>query len=567
MFENKEFYQFKSITLNKRQECDFELITNGGFSPLTGFMDKLDYESCVENMRLKSGHLFPLPITLCISEKQKEELTGQKYVLLKHETGLPLGIMDIQSEYSIYKPDIINECIKVFGSYDLNHPYSQILDLNQKSGLIYNIGGPIIEYKKVPHYDFKELRLSPIQTKEYFKNNGWNIVVGFQTRNPMHRTHYELTKYALQTLNNPDAKLLIHPVVGITQDCDIDYYTRVKCYKKLMKHYEENTAKLSLLPLSMRMAGPREAVMHAIIRKNYGCTHFIVGRDHAGPTNKKKDGTCFYEPYDAQELLFKYAEEIGIIPIVSKEIVYVLPKYSNNENDMEGIYLPIDKVDFTEFKIMSISGTLQREMLKKGIKIPEWFTFKDIGEELQKGSLQKNEEGICIYLVGLSGAGKTTIANFLIDKLKEYTDKQISYLDADIIRMHLSKGLGFSKEDRSANVQRIGYVCSEIVKHNGIVVVANIAPFEEDRQKNRKLISQFGNYIEVFVNASLETCEERDVKGLYKQARLGLVKEFTGISSPFEEPKNCELVLDGNKSIDESIDLIIKYLKDNKLIL
>jgi len=564
MFKNQDYHQLKSITLNKRQLCDFELIVNGGFSPLNGFMDRLDYESCVENMRLHNSQLFALPITLCISEKQKEELSGQKYVLLKHETGLPLGIMDISSENSIYKPDIVNECIKVFGSDDLNHPYSQILDSYQKSGLVYNIGGSIIEHKEVPHYDFKELRLTPAQTKEYFKNNGWNIVIGFQTRNPMHRTHFELTKYALKSLNNPNAKLLVHPVVGITQDCDIDYYTRVKCYKKLMKYYDENTAKLSLLPLSMRMAGPREAVMHAIIRKNYGCTHFIVGRDHAGPTNKKKDGNSFYDPYGAQDLLFKHAEEIGIIPIVSKEIVYALPKYSTEET--EGIYLPIDKVDHTEFKVMSISGTQQREMLQKGVKIPGWFTYEDISEELQRGSKPKHEEGVCIYLVGLSGAGKTTIANFLIAKLKEYTDKQISYLDADIIRMHLSKGLGFSKEDRSTNVQRIGYVCSEIVKHNGIVVVANIAPFEEDRQKNRKLISQYGNYIEVFVNASLDVCEDRDVKGLYKQARLGLVKEFTGISSPFEEPKNCELTLDGNKSIDESIDLIINYLIDKKLL-
>ena len=348
----------------------------------------------------------------------------------------------------------------------------------------------------------------------------------------------------------------MHPVVGITQDCDIDYYTRVRCYKRLIAKYQEGEVLLSLLPLNMRMAGPREALWHALIRKNYGCTHFIVGRDHAGPSYKTKEGGNFYGPYDAHKLLLEHEKEIGIKVVLSKNIVFIkeLQEFSVE-----------DKVP-KDMTILNISGTQQREMLKEGAEIPAWFSWPDIIEELRKEFRSDNKKGLCIYLVGLSGSGKSTIANFLISKLKEIeTERKITLLDADIIRLNLSKGLGFSKEDRSTNVRRIGYVASEIVKHGGIVICANIAPYEEDRLFNRKQISQYGKYIEVFVNTSLECCERRDIKGLYKMARDGKILNFTGVNDPFEIPLTSDLLLDGdetNFSISYNLAKILEKIYD-----
>lgn len=540
----------KFITLNKRQLCDFELIINGAFHPLKGFMNKKDYFSCIYNMYILNG-FFPIPITLCIDEKTKIQLEKENSVILKDETGLILGEMDISDkENSIYKSDIKTECLSVFNCYDDNHPYIQILNDYQKNGLIYNIGGEILNYKKIQHYDFEDIRLTPSETKEFFKKNNWKNIIGFQTRNPMHRSHYELTLNSMENIN--DSKLLIHPVVGITQDSDINYFTRVKCYNKIMKYYNQNNVKLSLLPLSMRMAGPKEALLHALIRKNYGCTHFIVGRDHAGPSSKRKDGKTFFEPYDAQKILLKFADVIDIIPIISKEIVYTV-----DENSI-GNYSQIDKIKKNS-NIFNISGTEFRNMINNNLEVPSWYSFPEVIQELK---LNKNI-ALCLYFVGLSGSGKSTMCNHMMSKFKELTNKKVSILDGDIVRLNLSKGLGFSKEDRSTNIRRIGYVASEITKHDGIVLVANIAPFEDDRKFNKNLISQYGNYVEIFMDTDIEECEKRDVKGLYKLARKGEIKNFTGIDSPFEKPQS-DIILDGKNSIKENINIILNYLNEIK---
>jgi len=553
----------KCVVLNERQVCDLELLVNGGFDPLQGFMAEHDYVSCVENMRLANGSLWSMPITLCIDEKQKEELIHCDYVTLKHETGLPLAIMDIRGDKSIYKPDISKESEKVYGADDKNHPWVSILREYENQGKIYNMGGVFMEAKLPPHYDFCEHRLQPIETKAFFKAKGWTKVVGFQTRNPMHRSHYELTQYAMK-MAGEDAKLLLHPVVGMTQNCDVNYHTRVKCYKELMKSYDKDSAKLSLLPLAMRMAGPREALWHAQIRKNYGCTHFVVGRDHAGPSYKREDGSDFYGPYDAQTLLMEYADEIGIVPIVSKLIVYTLPKDCKDE--MAGTYMPIDEVNKDSHDIKNISGTQQREMLKTGTPIPEWFTFPNVAKILYDSYKPMNQQGFTLYFVGLSGSGKSTVANFVMSKIRELSYRNITYLDGDIVRQHLSQGLGFSVKDRSINIRRIGYICSEVTRHGGVAVAANIAPFEDDRLYNRELISAQGKYIEVYVKTDLEECEKRDVKGLYALARQGKIEEFTGISSPFEEPKHAEIVLNGSEPIEHNVWEIIEYLQDKGLL-
>lgn len=533
------------IVLNDRQLCDLELILNKGFAPLKGFMTENQYYSVLKNMRLDTGELWPLPITLGISNEMKNKLKHELTVILCDSTNLPIASMNIES---IFKPDLNMECELAYGSNDTNHPYVNII-LNQKN--IYYIGGKLTKINDPLHYDFKDIRLTPKQTKEYFKNNGWKTIVGFQTRNPMHKSHYELTKYALKVAGE-DAKLMLHPVVGMTQECDVDYYTRVKCYKKLLNHYKDNTAILSLLPLSMRMAGPREALFHALIRQNYGCTHFVVGRDHAGPSYKKKNGENFYGPYDAHKLLEKYKDELNIKIIKSKMIVYV------KELDM---YLPIDEVPKI-LTVLNISGTQQRKLLREGSEIPHWFSFPDVVKELKKSYVPLNEKGLCVYFIGLSGSGKSTIANMFKSKLLELCDKQVTILDGDIIRQHLSKGLTFSKQDRSVNVRRIGYVASEIVKHRGISICANIAPYECDREYNRSLISQYGHYLEIYVNTDLDVCEKRDVKGLYKLARTGVIKTFTGITDPFEPPLKSDLIIDGNEDIDKNLDKIMDKLKE-----
>lgn len=536
------------IILNKRQLNDLELLLNGSLYPLTGYMNEQDYSSCIYNMRLTNGQLFPIPFYLSISNKIAENIKINEIIILKDETNIPIAELIVED---IYEPKLDDECNYVLGSNDSNHPYYRILMNNKDCKYI---GGSLKKINLPIHYDFTDFRLTPEQTKKYFEENNWKTIVGFQTRNVLHRSHYELTLNALKEAGE-DAKLLLHPVVGITQDCDTDYFTRVRCYKKIMEKYPEEKVLLSIMPLNMRMAGPREALLHAIIRKNYGCTHFIVGRDHAGPSYKTKEGKNFYGIYDAQELLLKYQDELGIKILTSPNLVYVkeLDTYIK-ENEVKD-----------NMTIMSLSGTEQRNLLKDGIELPKWFSWSDIIEELKKEYKLINKQGICVYFYGLSGSGKSTLANLLEYKLREIeTERKITLLDADVVRLNLSKGLGFSKEDRSTNVRRIGYVATEIVKHGGIVIVANIAPYEEDRLFNRKQISQYGKYIEIFVNTPIEICEERDTKGLYKLAKEGKIQNFTGINDPFENGNSADLNILNNKleDINKNIKLIIDKIYD-----
>ena len=544
--------------INGRLLCDTELILNGAFSPLTGFLNKNDYESVVNNCRLSNGILWPIPIVYRINENEKKEYENIEYVTLLDSTNLPIAKFFIES---IYKPDRKIECIKVLGSDDLNHPYGKEILTGEN---IYYIGGRLEKINLPFHFDFTELRKTPKQVKKEINDSNSKYIVGFQTRNPMHKCHYELVKYAMKNIqettgeNIDNIGCLIHPVIGVTQSCDINYHCRVKCYQKILPHFPKNRSILSLLPLSMRMAGPREAMLHALIRKNYGCTHFIVGRDHAGPSYNKQDGSKFYGPYEAHQLLEKYQDEMGIKIILSKAISYIkeLDCYKC-EGDYDNKYKPLH-----------ISGTEQRKLLQEGKDIPEWFSFPEVVKELKKEYILNNKKGFCIYLTGLSGSGKSFLASKLQSILRNIDNRKITILDGDIVRQNLSKGLGFSKEDRSTNVRRIGYVASEIVKHGGICICSNIAPYNKDRLENRKLISQFGGYFEIFISTPISVCEERDVKGLYDKAKKGIIKEFTGISDPFELPTNCDLALNSLNLEDININTqrIIQLLKNNKYI-
>jgi sulfate adenylyltransferase len=539
--------KYRSWVLRDRQICDLEMILNGGFAPLNGFLNKNDYENVLNEMRLLDGSVWPMPITLDVNQEFSKLISIGDRITLKDKEGFSIAILEVEDNW---EPDLLKESELVFGTKDLSHPSADYLQNHSND---FYIGGKVELIDLPHHYDYKNLRDSPKNLKQKFKDLGWDNIVAFQTRNPLHKAHVEMTLKALKDL---DANLLIHPVVGMTKPGDVDHYTRVRCYQHVLEKYPKNKAMLSLIPLAMRMGGPREALWHALIRKNYGCTHLIVGRDHAGP-GLDKDGNPFYGPYDAQEMLQKFEEEIGIKMVPFKFLVY-LPD--------ENIYKPIDEIsNDTNYK--TVSGTELRDYLDKGKDIPEWFTYKDVANELQKSRPPKSKRGLTIFFTGLSGSGKSTLANGLLIKLLENGNRPVTLLDGDIVRTHLSSELGFSKEHRSLNVKRIGYVASEITKNGGIAICAPIAPYEKDRSYNRNLISKLGGYIEIHVSTSLEKCEERDVKGLYKLARKGVVKEFTGVSDPYEAPQDAELVIDSSDVDPEKlVEKIYDFIKSSSFI-
>lgn len=535
-------HELESLVLNQRQLCDLELILNGGFAPLNGFMNKADYQEVLENMHLCNGALWPMTITLDVdSQFAKGIKTGQE-IALRDAEGLLLAILQVGD---IWEVDREVEANALFGTMDDTHPGVAYLMQRVKD---FYIGGRLLGISLPHHYDFNHLRYTPSELKEIFQQRGWSKIVAFQTRNPMHRAHQELTIRACQQTG---ANLLIHPVVGMTKPGDIEYYLRVRCYEHVLKTYPAQTAFLGLLPLAMRMAGPKEAVWHALIRKNYGCTHFIVGRDHAGP-GKNRKGHLFYEPYAAQELTLQYQHEIGIEIVPFQEMVY---------SQKQSCYFPVNQFPQDESP-ETISGTELRERLHKNLDIPEWFSYPAVISELRKAHPPKHKQGFTVFLTGLPSSGKSTLANALSLRLRELTDRQITLLDGDVIRTHLSRGLGFSQEDRELNITRVGFVAKEITKHGGIVICALVAPFLKARTMVRQMISESGGFIEVYVSTPLSVCEVRDRKGLYKKAREGVIKQFTGISDPYEEPISPEIKIDtASVGPEEVIGTLIKQIQ------
>lgn len=535
--------ELASWDLTHRQICDLELLLNGGFSPLEGFMGQADYDSVVDNMRLADGTLWTMPITLDVNQAFADSVSIGEEVALRDEEGVIIAIITISDKWT---PNKANEATKVFGADDEAHP--AVNYLHNVAGEVY-LGGKLKGLSDPSHYDFKTLRDTPAEIQQKFNKWGWNKVVAFQTRNPMHRAHQELTFRAAKQV---EANLLIQPVVGMTKPGDIDHFSRVRCYEHIVKKYPEQTTMLSLLPLAMRMGGPREAVWHAIIRKNYGCTHFIVGRDHAGP-GKDSNGNDFYGPYDAQDLMNQFKDELGIEMVPFQMMVYVEEKAE---------YEPIDNVKEDQ-TVLNISGTEFRRRLQEGLDIPEWFSYKEVVAELRKRYPARHKQGLTVFFTGLSGSGKSTIANALLTKLMEMGDRSITLLDGDVVRKHLSSELGFSKEHRNLNIQRIGYVASEITKNGGIAICAPIAPYKSTRREVRSMIEPLGGFVEIHVATSLEVCESRDRKGLYAKAREGIIKEFTGISDPYEAPENPELRIDTvDCTPDEAAQRIILKLEN-----
>jgi sulfate adenylyltransferase len=535
--------EWPSWDLTPRQLCDLELLLSGGFSPLAGFMTKADYESVCHNMKLANGTLWPIPVTLDVTEDFAKKLTGgSSKIALRDPEGVMLAVVHVDE---IWQPDRQAEAKAVFGTTSKLHPGA---DYAVNKANPWYVGGKLEGLQLPSHYDFRSIRHTPAELRAEFARLGWRKVVAFQTRNPMHRAHAELALRAGKTV---EANLLIHPVVGMTKPGDVDYFTRVRCYQLLLPKFPAGTARLSLLPLAMRMGGPREAIWHALIRKNHGCSHLIVGRDHAGP-GKDESGKPFYGPYEAQETFRKYENEIGVTMVPFSMMVYLEDKDE---------YVPDTDV-LKDAKVLNISGTELRDRLNNGREIPGWFTYPEVAKELRKSYPPRHKQGVTIFFTGLSGSGKSTIANILMTKFLETGGRPVTILDGDLVRKNLSSELGFSKEHRDINIRRIGYVASEITKNGGIAICAPIAPYESVRQQVRQMIEPHGGFILVHVSTPIEVCESRDRKGLYAKARAGIVKEFTGVSDPYEEPKNAEVTINtGELTQEEAAQEIILHLE------
>jgi len=514
--ERQRAIEYPSWHLTDRQICDVELLMNGAFAPLTGFMTREDYERVVRDSRLANGMVWTVPIVLDVDQEFGQTVTRGDRLALRDREGVVVATMTVESKWT---PDRELEARLVNGTLDPAHP--GVFHLLHKSKPVY-LGGPVIGIEPPAYYDFKHLRDDPTALRQEFRKRGWSRVVAFQTRNPMHRAHFELTCRAAKTV---EANLLLHPVVGVTKPGDIDHYTRVRCYEHVLRRYPEQTTILSLLPLAMRLAGPREAVWHAIIRRNFGCSGFIVGRDHAGPGNRS-NGASFYDAYAAQQLVRRYQDELEIELVPFEEMMYVPER---------GQFVPHNEVCQGETP-MTVSGTELRRRLRDGIDIPEWLSFPEVLDELRRSSPPRHRQGFVVFFTGLPSSGKSTIANALLAKLNENGTRPVTILDGDAVRRHLSSELGFSREHRDLNVLRIGFVASLVAKSGGIAICAPIAPYENVRRQVRELVEATGGFIEVHVATPVETCEKRDRKGLYAKARAGLLANFTGINDPYEIP-------------------------------
>jgi sulfate adenylyltransferase len=512
--------RLRSIQISERTACDLELLAVGGFSPLQGFMGRQDYERVLTEMRLAGGELFPIPITLPVEESAEIHL--DRDVAVRNAKNELLAVMTVEE---IYAWDLRAAARAVFGTEDPRHPL--VAEMHRWGRR--NIAGRLRVLELPRHYDFEDLRLTPAETRVRLERLGVARIVAFQTRNPLHRVHEELTRRAVQEL---DAALLLHPVVGMTKPGDVDFYTRVRTYRAFARRYfDRDRILLSLLPLAMRLAGPREALWHALIRRNYGVTHLIVGRDHASP-GRDSTGRPFYGPYDAQELVERHQREIGVEVVPFRELVY-LPD--------EDRYEEISQAP-SHVRTASISGTqVREEYLNNGRKLPDWFTRPEVAEILAEAYPPRHRQGVCVWFTGLSGAGKSTTAEILTVLLLE-RGRQVTLLDGDVVRTHLSKGLGFSREDRDINIRRIGFVAAEIVRHGGVAIGAAVSPFQATRNDVRNMVGR-DRFVEVFVDTPLEVCEQRDIKGMYARARRGEIRDFTGIDSPYETPASPEIRL------------------------
>ncbi len=536
-----------SITLDDRQLCDFELLTTGAYSPLTGFMNRSNYESVLDRNKLQDGTLWPIPICLDVSETAARPLEAGQSVVVRDPEGFLLAVMHVED---IWKPDKEKEATLLYGTTDKSHP--GVANLFRNTGEYY-VGGALEVLNLPLHFDFKQQRMTPPEVRGLFKKLGWNRIVGFQTVNTIHRPEFEM---AIRAMHKSRANLLLLPGVGMTGPGDFDYYTRVRCYRHVVGYFPPESAVMSLLPISMRMAGPRDALLQCIIGKNYGCTHFIIGHQHADP-GRLNGAAPFYDSAATQAFVQTYADELGIGVVPFDELVY-LP--------FEDEFCPKDEVA-PGTETISLSSLDIRERIRTGRKIPRWATFPEVVGELKKAYPPPLRQGFTVFFTGLSGSGKSTIARVLYAKMLEIGKRPVTLLDGDIVRQNLSNELSFSKEHRDINVRRIGFVASEITKNRGVAICAPIAPYAATRAEIRASIDALGGFIEVHVATPLEVCEKRDRKGMYAKARAGLIKGYTGIDDPYEIPEAPEVRVDTTGiSPDAAAQEILIYLGQKRYI-
>jgi sulfate adenylyltransferase len=527
-----------SIQISDRSVCDLELLANGAFSPLDRFMGKEDHQRVLDEMRLLSGQLFPIPITLPINTESKVRL-DREFTIRDAKNEL-LGIITCEE---IYEWDVDEVSHKVFGTTDPRHP--TIAEMSRWGKL--NLSGRLRVLQLPHYYDFRDLRLSPAQVRTRLSELGHGNVVAFQTRNPLHRAHEEMT---VRAVNQVNGSLLLHPVVGMTKPGDVDHYTRVRTYKVLAeRYYDSERIVLALLPLAMRMAGPREALWHALIRRNYGANYLIVGRDHASPGLNSRNQP-FYGPYEAQELVEQFSKELGVCVIPFRELIY---------HPTSNSYVESSAVDLAATGLTISSSRIREDYLKQGQELPEWFTRPEVAQILGEAYPPRHRQGMCVWFTGLSGAGKSTTAEILTHLLLE-RGRRVTLLDGDVVRTHLSKGLGFSKDDRDTNVRRIGFVAAEMVRHGGAAICAAISPYRATRNDIRNMVGT-DHFFEVFVDTPMSVCEQRDPKGMYAKTRRGEIEHFTGIDDAYERPERPEFTLDTvASSAEENARLILGRL-------
>jgi sulfate adenylyltransferase len=538
----KQSADWLSVVLTPRQTCDLELLLSGGFSPLHGFLARADYEAVCATMRLADGTLWPIPVTLDVAARVASRLRPGQALALRDSEATLLAVLHVEDAW---RPDREFEAEAVYGTADPSHP--SVRQLRDQDGC-WCVGGTIEGLRPPVHHDYRALRHTPRQLRAQFQRRGWRRIVAFQTRNPLHRAHQELT---LRAAREAQAKLLIHPVVGMTKPGDVDHYTRVRCYRAAMASYPPGMVVFFLLPRAIRMPGPREALLHAIVRRNHGASHLVVGRDHASPGTDAA-GRPFYGPYEAQELLRRHEQELGVRMVPYRQMVYVADSDS---------YLPEDEVP-AGAQTMTISGTQQRRLLREGRPLPAWFTLPQIAEELGRRFPPPSRQGVVVFFTGLSGAGKSTIAAVLHARLLEWGGRTVTLLDGDVARTHLSSELGFSKEHRDLNVRRIGFVAAEVARHGGLAICAPIAPYDAARRLVRAMVEEVGHFMLVHVATPLAVCEQRDPKGLYARARAGTLPGFTGISDPYEPPADAELVLDTTSiTAGQAAAAILRHLR------
>lgn len=517
---------YPSVTLTQRQLCDLELLTNGGFSPLKGFMTQEAYDSVIKEMRLPDGLLWPIPIILDIAESVAEKLSKGARLALRDPEGFMLAVLTVED---VWQPDKGVEAEAIYGTRSEAHSGVHYL-MNETAGTY--VGGSIEGIQLPSHFDFENLWHTPRELQHLFEKNGWRRVMAFQTSKPMHRIHREIT---LEAAKQEGTHLLLHPTVGTTKPGDLHYYARVHCYQAIRKHFPRHLSMLSLLPVSMRMAGPRETLWHGLVHQNFGCSHFIVGPGHSVPPNSNGDAAGFYPAYASQELLREYQDELQITMVPLEEKRYV---------PQQNRFLSVSKIEQENLKGLVFSEEKLRNNLLHGETIPDWYSYPEVIEQLRKAYPPRNKLGFTLFFTGLSGSGKSTLAKIIYAKLIEEGGRPVTLLDGDVVRNNLSSELGFSKIHRDLNIRRIGFVANEITKNRGVAICAPIAPYTSTRRAVRSMIEQHGDFIEIHVSTPLEECEARDRKGLYAKARKGIIPEFTGISDPYEEPERPEFLID-----------------------